>query len=149
MLDTTSIDIEECESILNRHLTPVAADLKLLDLTQLLELVASDRIDNIASVVDGSCELYFKENSLSFYNVGEFAIDWGKSPLIRLDMKLHLDGVSALFRLVLDGPLPCVEITYIAFDDVAMSSARKSRHLAKALSEARIRRSPGIGARSA
>ena len=77
MLDTTSVDIEECEGILIRHLTPVAADLKLLDLTRLLELVASDRMDNIASVVDGSCELYFKENTLSFFSVGEFEIDFG------------------------------------------------------------------------
>lgn len=137
MLQDFSGETPARERILAGHIGPVASDLRLLDLQPLAHHIVSNRTGNLSSVVDSSCELYFKPNALVFLRLAEIELCWSARPRVKLDMKLQLRGVTAAFRLTLDAAFGAVELIYLTFETPVRTPRHGTRLFARRLSEAR------------
>ena len=82
------------EKALADGLRDVAAELRLIDATDLIAFLRTEQFANIANLVNSSSELYFKPNTLSFGQSGDVQLKWGETPSIALDMEFQHLGVA-------------------------------------------------------
>lgn len=127
------------ERILARYIAPVASDLRLVDLQPLAQLMAGSP-GNLSSIVESSCELYFKPDTLVFCRLGEIELDWSACPRVKLDMRFELRGVTAAFRLTLDAALAAVDLCYLTVETPTPTARHATALFERRLREAR--RSP-------
>lgn len=130
------------EKILARYIAPVASDLRLVDLQPLARLISGSP-GNLSSIVESSCELYFKPGTLVFCRLAEIELDWSACPRVKLDMRFELRGVTAAFRLTLDAALAAVDLSYLAVATPAPTARHATKILERRLREARRSRPPG------
>ncbi len=85
------------EKALADGLRDVAAELRLIDATDLIAFLRTEQFANIANLVNSSSELYFKPDTLSFGRSGDVQLKWGEAPAIGLDMEFHHRRSGGLF----------------------------------------------------
>jgi hypothetical protein len=74
------------EKALADGLRDVAAELRLIDATDLIAFLRTEQFANIAQLVNSSSELYFKPNTLSFGRSGDVHLKWGEAPAVGLHL---------------------------------------------------------------
>ena len=126
------------EKALADGLRDVAAELRLIDATDLVAFLRTEQFANIANLVNSSSELYFKPNTLSFGRSGDVQLKWGEAPAIALDMEFRHLGVAVYFRLLLQALQAGVDIHYIAFAESSAHPEDNTMRLVEAISEARV-----------
>ena len=84
------------EKALADGLRDVAAELRLIDATDLIAFLRTEQFANIANLVNSSSELYFKPDTLSFGQSGDINLKWGEAPAIALDMEFHHMRVASI-----------------------------------------------------
>jgi len=124
------------EEVLANYIRPVADDLRLLDLQLLAQHLSSGHIGNVESIVEASCELYFRDKSLKFCRLGSIELDWGMNPVVKIDMKFDFGGVTAAFLLVLDATHAGLDLSYMQFEG-DLTAAEQTEVLERRLREAR------------
>jgi hypothetical protein len=124
------------EQVLANYIRPVADDLRLLDLQLLAQHLSSGHIGNIESIVEASCELYFRDKSLKFCRLGSIELDWGVKPVVKIDLKFDFGGVTAAFLLVLDATHAGLDLSYMQCDG-DLSADDQAALLERRLREAR------------
>ena len=125
------------EKMLAESIRGVAADLRLIDLADLVVFLKTTHIASAGVLVHASAELWFKRDTLQFGFSGDAQLNWEQKPQIFLDMEFHHKAVHVYFRLVLEAHDAGVEITYICFDGPSTDPEVNTRRLAGALQEAR------------
>ena len=126
------------EKALADGLRDVAAELRLIDATDLIAFLRTEQFGNIAHLVNSSSELYFKPDTLSFGQAGDVQLKWGEAPSIGLDMEFQHAGVSVYFRLLLQALQAGVEINYIAFAGGSADPEENTLRLVEAIADARL-----------
>lgn len=126
------------EKILGESVRAVAADLRLIDLPDLVTYIKTGQIASVGQLVQASIELSFKSDTLRFGHAGDVYLDWGCHPKVSFDMEFHHDEVHVFFRLMLDAGEAGVEITYITFDTGADAPEGNTLRLGHALTSARL-----------
>jgi hypothetical protein len=126
------------EKILGDSIRCVASDLRLIDLPDLVSYLKTGQIASISTLVQGSIELSFKPETLTFGFAGDVYLEWGIMPRVSLDMEFHHESVHVYFRLMLDAEEAGVEITYISFEGESSGPGHNTTRLHKALGEARL-----------
>lgn len=124
------------EKILGDSVRAVAADLRLIDLPDLVTYIKTGQIANVGQLVQASIELSFKSDTLKFGHAGDVYLDWDCHPKVSFDMEFHHEQVHVFFRLMLEAGEAGVEITYIAFDGDTGAPEGNTERLGKALDAA-------------
>lgn len=125
------------EKALGEHVRDVAADLRLIDLSDIVAHLKTGQIASAGTLVQSSVELSFQPQTLSFAYSGDVALRWDACPQVSFDMEFHHKCVHVYFRLLLEADQAGVEITYITFDDAAQSPEANTLRLVDALVDAR------------
>jgi len=128
----------EREKALADGLRDVAAELRLIDATDLIAFLRTEQFGNIAHLVNSSTELYFKPGTLAFGSSGDVRLKWGEAPTVALDMEFMHRGVSVYFRLLLEALQAGIEITYITFSDSTGDPESNTLRLVEAIADARL-----------
>jgi hypothetical protein len=128
----------EREKALADGLRDVAAELRLIDATDLVAFLRTGQFGNIANLVNSSTELYFKPGTLAFGLSGDVELKWGETPAVALDMEFNHQGVTVYFRLLLQALQAGVDITYITFADNSSNPEANTARLIDAISAARL-----------
>jgi hypothetical protein len=128
----------ERERILGDSVRSVAADLRLIDLPDIVTFLKSGQIGSVGALVQASIELSFKPETLKFGHSGDVYIDWGSEPHVSFDMEFHHQAIHVYFRLLLEAEEAGVEITYISFDGESVAPDQNTNRLHDALGEARL-----------
>jgi hypothetical protein len=128
----------EREKILGDSIRTVAADLRLIDLPDIVTYLKSGQIGSVGALVQASIELSFKPETLMFGHSGDVYLDWGTVPSVSFDMEFHHQAIHVYFRLLLDAEEAGVEITYISFEGETLGPEHNTTRLHRALGEARL-----------
>ena len=80
MLRTGNAHTLEREKALADGLRDVAAELRLIDATDLVAYLRTEQFGNIANLVNSSTELYFRPGTLAFGLSGDVQLKWGETP---------------------------------------------------------------------
>jgi hypothetical protein len=126
------------EKALADGLRDVAAELRLIEATDLIAFLRTEQFANIANLVNSSSEMYFKPNTLSFGCSGDVQLKWGEAPAIALDMEFHHSGVAVYFRLLLQALQAGVDIHYIVFSESSPDPEQNTLRLVEAIADARL-----------
>jgi hypothetical protein len=128
----------ERERALADGLREVAAELRLIDVADLIAFIRTEQFGNIGNLVNASTELYYKPGALRFGQSGDIIVQWDGTPVVSLDMEFHHAQVSVYFRLFLEALQAAVEINYISFENASSEPEENTRRLIAALAGARL-----------
>jgi hypothetical protein len=138
MLKQGDIYTLEREKALADGLRDVAAELRLIEATDLIAFLRTEQFGNIANLVNSSSELYFKPNTLTFGQSGDVHLKWGDAPAISLDMEFKHLGVTVYFRLLLQALQAGIDIHYILFANSSADPEVNTSRLVAAIADARV-----------
>jgi hypothetical protein len=128
----------EREKVLADGLRDVAAELRLIEATDLVAFIRTGQFGNVCNLVSSSTEMYFKPDTVKFARSGDVSLEWGGTPSIILDMEFQHQRVNVFFRLLLETLQAGVEIDYIDFEDGSPDPDENTRRLAEAIADARL-----------
>lgn len=126
----------EWERIIAKHVRPVARDLRFIDLDHLVRHLSGARMGNVESLVEDSCELYFRSGTLRFSQLADFQISWDTPPTITVVMTFVAEDVTAAFLLHIAANEAAVELQYSSFPP-ALAPHQQSRLLERSLRRAK------------
>ncbi|WP_321505747.1 hypothetical protein [Breoghania sp.] len=133
------------EQILAQAIQDVAAELRLIDVTDLIFHVLAGKHANIDDLVRSSTELYFKPNTMCYGSAANLELTWGSTPTIILDLQFRHHGVWIHFGLSLSALQAGVDMYHIEFSEPSENPQANTELLISALKDARL---PGPRARS-
>lgn len=126
------------ERVLGENIRALAADLRLIELADLVAYLKTSQIASVGALVQASIELSFKPGTLAFAYNGDVQLEWGGRTEVALDMEFHHDSVHVHFRLILETLRAGVEIMCMSFDGCGRSPDENTHRLRRALESARI-----------
>lgn len=124
------------EAILAEAISPVAAELRLLDAADLVSLLRFERHGNLADLVASAAELYFLPGTVNFGLGGDYKLDWDTCPSITLDLEIKPRGVTVYAQLALHADTAGIAINHIAFQNPSEDPEENTAFLAESLREA-------------
>lgn len=127
----------ERERILADCVREVAADLRLIELSDLVAHLKTMQIASVDMLVQSSVELWFKRDTLQFAHSGNVQLSWDTQPQIFLDMEFHHMSVHVYFQLVLEAKRAAIDISLISFDRPASDPEINTRRMHDAILDAR------------
>ena len=125
------------ERALAEGLKELAADLRLIDVVDLVAYIRRGQHANMNDLVSSAAELFFKENTLRYGWAADIELKWGSAPSIMLDMEFQHRNVSVFFKLVLEALNAAIDIHYISFTDFSGEPDRATELLIEAIADAR------------
>jgi hypothetical protein len=135
----------EREKLLADSVRGVAADLRLIDLSDIVTHLKSQQFASTGALVQSSVELWFKRDTLRFSFSGDVRLNWDTLPQVFIDMEFHNLSVHVYFRLMLEANNAGVEIRYISFSHASANPEVNTLQLAEALLDARVNRNVEVG----
>ena len=100
--------------------------------------ISSGKWANIADLVASSSELFLREGALSFACMADFALGWGTTPSISLELEFQAATVSAFFTLVLGRRESLVDLKAVWFAEPPADERAGTALLAQAVESARL-----------
>lgn len=135
----------ECERLLAEALRPVASELRLVDLDELIFCVKAGEHANMADLVASCAELYFRPGAIDFALGAQARASWEGSACVSLDIEFKQQPVTAFLRLTLGPERGGVELFGVHATGRAPAQAL-APILAEAIERARIAPPSGGGA---
>lgn len=126
------------ERLLGEHVRALAADLRLIELPDLVVYMKTGQLASVGALVQGSIDVLFEPDTMIFGYSGDISLDWHGSPKVAFDMEFHHRSVHVYFRLLLEAYEAGVEILCISFDDHTVSPDENTLRLRRALEAAKI-----------
>ncbi len=128
----------ERERIVATAISPVASELRLLDAGDLISLLRFECYSSLADLVESAAELYFHPGTISFGSGGDYALEWGGTPTVTLDLEIKPRGVSVYARLRLTDLQAGLEIDHISFQNPSTNPDENTAFLERSLREAKF-----------
>jgi hypothetical protein len=126
----------EREEILARAISPVAAELRLIDAGDLISLLKFEYYSSLSDLVDSAAELYFHPGTVYFGIGGDYSLDWDTYPSITLDLEIKPKGVTIYAQLMLGKDQAGININYITFQNPSNDPNENTAFLADSLRHA-------------
>lgn len=126
------------EEAIAHAIQSVAAELRLIDVTDLIGYILAEKHGNIGDLVRSSTELFFKDDTLRYGSAASVDLTWGNTPTIRLDLEFRHMGVWVYFGLILSALRASVDMYHIEFADADADPQENTRQLIAAIQDARI-----------
>ena len=139
MAITTNRHAYARERALAAGMRDVAAELRLIDVIELIAYIRFEQFGNINNLVASSTELFFKSGTLRFGGSGDVDVGWGRPPVILLDMEFCHEAVQASFRLRLDDRVGDVELTNVTFANPSDDPDENTKGLVSSIAASRHR----------
>ncbi|QPC85375.1 hypothetical protein GA830_00425 [Mesorhizobium sp. NBSH29] len=132
------------EAVVANAIQSVVSELRLVDVADYIAFVRLESFACVADIVDSAAELYFMPGTLRLGHSGEAHVGWTENPRIVLDLELHPRGATVYFQLTLSALHASVVVNYVAFADASSNPEENTEFLARALDEARIRKTAAL-----
>jgi hypothetical protein len=126
------------EKALADGLKDVAAELRLVDVVDLITFIRTENHPNIGDLVNSSVELFFKEDTLRYGWAAEVDLKWGSTPSIMLDMEFRHLRVTVFFKLILESLHAAVDLHYVSFESPSPNPGDNTSHLIRAIADAKL-----------
>lgn len=107
----------EHEKIVAQALAPVARELRLIDIADLIAMLKYERHASLSELVTSAAELYFLPDTVKLGAGGDYVVDWDYNPKIVLDLEIHPNLVTVYVRLTLEKDFCGIEISHIEFKE--------------------------------
>jgi hypothetical protein len=133
----TRIDLVRTKIVAN-SIREIAADLRLIDVSDLIAFIHGEKFANIEDLVNSSTELFFKEGTMNFAWAAALDVSWDEPPTILIDMEFHHMSVSAFFTLALKNTHGCIDVKHIWFAAPSFDDEYDTARLADAIADARL-----------
>ncbi len=124
----------------------VAAELRLMDVADLVAFIRFERFGDIQDIIDSSIELFFKHGTLTYGMNAEYELAWDGQPIIRFDLEFHYRKVDATFSLTLQADHAGIEVKSLNVDERELDRGQEIEALAAALAAARLTHLRSAGA---
>ena len=131
------------EKALSEGIKEVAAELRLIDVADLITYIRSGQLANIGDLINSSAELVFKHGTLTYGWAADIDVKWGNAPEIFLDMEFRHMSVWVCFSLGLGALHGSVGIHSITFDQPSENPRENTDRLVAALTDARLIKQAG------
>jgi hypothetical protein len=105
------------ERILAENLDEVAAELRLVNVLDLIGYVRGERSAMLEDLVNSATELYFKPGAVRYAWSAELDVLWEVLPSVSLNMEFRWRGATAFFRLRLDSDHAAIVLQHISLED--------------------------------
>ncbi len=133
----TRIDLARTKIVAN-GIREIAAELRLIDVGDLIAFIHGEQFANIEDLVNSSTELFFKEGTMTFAWAAALDVTWSGPPTVLIDMEFHHMSVSAFFTLALKNTHGCIDIKHIWFAAPSYDEEYDTCRLADAIADARL-----------
>jgi hypothetical protein len=130
--------IKAREKALADGIKEVAAELRLIDLVNLVVFIQIEKHGNIDDLVSSSVELYFKPDTLRYGWASSVDLNWGGPARVHLDMEFRHKGVTVFFSLTLGALSAGIDIHNISFDHSSDDPEENTARLIDAITDARL-----------
>jgi len=132
------------EKILARYIAKIVPELRLVEAHHYICNIVHKRYANLDDIVTAATELHFFPRTLRFGGYGDFRLEWGREPIILLNMEFFNQGVRLLFCLQLQDDHFGIDLERIRFGNMNMINAPSShsdqQRLLYALNDACLRK---------
>lgn len=135
-VDTTVTEHAEREALLAEAIRPLAAELRLVDLNCLARHILGHETGNIADLIESSCELYFKDGTISYAGTATIDLNWSGDQSVCFHLNFQNNGVTVMFELFLLPLKSAVDVKFIAFDRLERDVLDNSQRFRDALEDA-------------
>lgn len=113
------------EKIVAHAIAPIAKELRLVDVADLIAMLRYEKHGNLSDLVTSAAELYFLPDTVKLGSGGDYLVDWDHDPKILLDLEISLRTTTVFTRLTLEKSQCGIEIDHIQFeheiDDIELS----------------------------
>ncbi len=138
------------EEILANAISPVAAELRLLDAADLISMLRYEYHANLADLIESAAELYFHPGTITFGIGGDYRLEWDGYPAVTLDLEIKPQGLTIYARLTLEAETASIDINYIRFNTPSDDPDANTAFLAQSLKDAAFaRKMPTLAAPAA
>jgi len=127
-------------AMLADSLSDVTADLRTIDLVDLVSFIRLESHTAIEDLIHSSVELFFKQGSLISAWTAGVDMAWESPPVVTLGMEFRHPAVSVFFDLSLRGRVDGVVVRGILFEETVADAGGGLRLLAGAIAESRLPR---------
>lgn len=114
------------EKIVAHAIAPIAKELRLVDVADLIAMLRYEKHGNLSDLVTSAAELYFLPDTVKLGSGGDYQVDWDNDPKILLDLEISLKTITVFARLSLEKNQCGIEIDHIQFeheiDDAELNS---------------------------
>ncbi|SDQ92413.1 hypothetical protein [Pseudovibrio sp. Tun.PSC04-5.I4] len=126
------------EALIAEAMKPIAAELRLCDLSSLARHILSNEAANLQDLLESSTELYFKPDALTYAGSSSIDLNWNGDVTVCLQMKFSGGGVNVMFHLFLLALNSAVDVRFIAFEQPCEDRQENTKQLETALLDARV-----------
>lgn len=123
----------EHEKVIAQAIAPVARELRLIDIADLIAMLRYERHGNLSDLVTSAAELYFLPDTIKLGIGGDYVVDWDYNPKIVLDLEITPDFVTVFARLTLEKDFCGIEINHIEFKKKFADTEESVEYLRQAL----------------
>ncbi|PZO81780.1 MAG: hypothetical protein DI629_02750 [Mesorhizobium amorphae] len=132
------------EALCAEMLAPVVAELRLIDAADYVAFIRLEQFAALSDLVASAAELYFMPGTVRLGHGGHAHCEWGEPPRVVLDLELRPRGATVWLSLVLEAERAGIELAYVSFEKAGGEPEVNTAFLARALDEARIRRTEPV-----
>lgn len=119
-------------------LKDVAADLRTIDLVDMVSYVRFGSYATIEDLVHSSTELFFRQGTLTFAWSAGIDMTWSEPAMITMGMEFRSSAISVFFDLTLRAFDESVKVCAILFEEPVAEPADKVIRLSQAIADARL-----------
>jgi hypothetical protein len=123
----------ERERIIADAICPVASELRLIDVADLVSMLRFERNGDLSDLVASAAELFFLPGTITLGIGGDYYLDWSGQPRVVLDLEIRPKGVTIFARLTLEHDCGGVEINHIVFDEPSENPQKNTSFLEESL----------------
>jgi hypothetical protein len=131
-------ELNQYSTVLAENLREVAADLRAIDLADLVSYIRFGSYTTIEDLVHSSTELFFRQGTLSFAWTAGVDLGWGEQPSITMGMEFRHCRVSVFFDLSVRAFDESVTVCGILFEEPVVDPRLKVDVLTDAIAGARL-----------
>ena len=131
-------DANQYAKVLSDNLREFTADLRTIDLSDLVAFLRFGCYATVEDLVLSSTELFFKSGTLNFAWTGEVDLPWDAQPSVTMGMEFRHRAVSVFFDLSLRAYDDTVKVCGILFEGDGDEADDKVARLSQAIAEARL-----------
>lgn len=137
-----SFQCKDREKVVADALWPVASELRLIEVADLISMLRFERHADLSDVVASAAELFYLPDTIKLGIGGDYRLDWAGDPQVVFDLEIRVTGVTLYVRLTLENYKAGVEIDHIVFENPSEDQAENTAFLADALVMAAYRPLP-------
>ncbi|GHB18615.1 hypothetical protein GCM10007094_02980 [Pseudovibrio japonicus] len=128
------------EALIANAMKPIAAELRLCDLSSLARHILSNEDANLTDLLESSSELHFKPDTLTYAGTSSIDLNWNGDVTVCLHMKFANNGVNVIFHLFLLSLNSAIDVKFISFEQPCEDAHENTKQLEAALSDACVSR---------